>query len=432
LSENFFFFFSCSGFLRGFFIFMSIHIILGVPGSGKSLYGVNRVLEELLSGKRYIRTNLPLNMDRLNEYVQKKFPDQDLRPVQRIRMLTDEETQTFWDFRGPDAGDPLSEGCVPGNDPGCAFYIDEAHIAFNAREWAKLGKAALFYLSQHRKLGDVVFAFTQASSNLDKQFRSVAEDFSKIRNEYTRKYGMFRGRGRFVRKTYYSDPGTGNTVEPFETATFTLDGVKECYDTARGVGVHGSKADIGRRAKGVSVWWVVPMIAVIGLSCAAIPWALGKAAGSYLTSGAHEKMAEKAESFSAPVASAVVAPVVAPVSSVGLVVSQGESERVKVSGVVRRGHQINVVLTDGRTLTERVPGSPPLATDVVGTDRTFVTLRDGTRYFFVRPLSPPRAMPVAARPDRLESISVPKPDPDPVEAARLANLAAMGQIIFPR
>lgn len=253
---------------------MPIHVILGKPGSGKSLYATSRLILELVEGERNVVTNLPLRVSRLNEYLQQRYPSINTRLVERLRVLTDDEMREFWKFRGP-ADDDKGER-------GVAYFLDEAHIAFNARDWATLGRGALHYLSQHRKLGDIVWPITQAPGNLDKQFRSVAEDFTVLRNEYTAKYGPFRGRGRFVRKTYLSEPTP--KAEPFETATFHLDvgGVASCYDTAKGIGVHGSKADMGRRAKGIPIMWVIPGGIALAALCGVIPWLLGKGAQAWL------------------------------------------------------------------------------------------------------------------------------------------------------
>jgi hypothetical protein len=134
---------------------------------------------------------------------------------------------------------------------------------------------------------------------LDKQFRSVAEDYTVLRNEYTAKMGIFKGMGRFVRKSYYSEPS--GKAEPFETATFHIDtkGIAACYDTAKGIGVHGSKADIGRRAKGIPIWMIFPAFVVLGSLCVFIPMWGGRMASSALTGGAEKKI-EAAKGSIAP------------------------------------------------------------------------------------------------------------------------------------
>jgi len=372
---------------------MSIHVILGKPGSGKSLYATSRVLEELINGGRNIVTNLPIHLGRLNEYVQTLHPNLDCRLIQRVRLLDDDEIKSFWDFRGPD-GDK--------GENGVAYFLDEAHIAFNAREWATLGKKALHYLSQHRKLGDVVWPITQAAPNLDKQFRSVAEDFTVLRNEYTAKYGIFKGRGRFVRKSYNSEP-TANG-EPFETATFILDkkGIASCYDTAKGIGVHGSKADIGRKTKGINILWVVPAGMALAACCVAVPFALGKATQHFVTAGNTQ-----ATEAAGAVLIATPSPTTdrgskSPKSStatfsddaINTLVEDKTPERpLYVSGYVQRNGKINVQLSDGRFLTENDP-------ELMKVEKNCVWLSSGERLYmlqkrrFSSPENSPKSEPV--------------------------------------
>jgi zona occludens toxin (predicted ATPase) len=113
---------------------MSIHVILGKPGSGKSLYATSRVLDELVNGSRNVVTNLPLHPGRLNEYIQQKHPQLDARLVQRLRILTDDEIKSFWDFRGPD-GDKGAKGV--------AYFLDEA--PGNGPAWAN--RLCIIFLS---------------------------------------------------------------------------------------------------------------------------------------------------------------------------------------------------------------------------------------------------------------------------------------------
>ncbi len=327
---------------------MPIHVILGKPGSGKSLYATSRLIEELANGTRNVVTNLPIRPDRLNEYLQKTYPDRDCRMLQRLRLLTDDELREFWKYRGPEGGD------VDGKS-GVAYFLDEAHIAFNARDWAALGRGAINYLSQHRKLGDIVWPITQSPGNLDKQFRSVAEDFTVLRNEYTAKYGPFRGRGRFVRRTYLSEP-SGN-AEPFEKATFTLDkeGIASCYDTAKGIGVHGSKADIGRRAKGWSIWWAFAGAFVLAALVGIVPYLLGKGAQAFVTKGKGQaKTVAAAVGGGGFVASPSPTP---PPSVVVEPVAEAAAPAVPLyaTGYVLRGKRIVYQLSDGRRVSETDP-----------------------------------------------------------------------------
>jgi hypothetical protein len=153
-------------------------------------------------------------------------------------------------------------------DSGVYFCLDEVHIAFNARAWADTGAEVLYYLSQHRKLGDDVICITQSVANVDKQFRSVAQDFTYVRNLGKEKLGMFRLPLRFVRKTY-SQPPVGDLSKPMEMGIYSLDaaGLASCYDTAKGVGIHGrAGADMKERKKGIHWAWVavgVPLVCIL-------------------------------------------------------------------------------------------------------------------------------------------------------------------------
>jgi len=356
---------------------MSIHIILGRPGSGKSMYATSRVLTELVEGQRNIVTNLPLRPDKLNEYAQTKYPTVNTRFVERLRILSDDEMRAFWKFRGPQLSDEKPFGDDEGR--GVAYFLDEAHIAFNARDWATLGRDAIHYMSQHRKLGDVVWPITQAVGNLDKQFRSVAEDYTVLRNEYTAKMGIFRGMGRFVRKSYYTEPQ--GKVEPFETATFQIDtaGIASCYDTAKGIGVHGSKADIGKRARGIPIWTIFPAFIALALSAVYLPMMAGKGAQKFLTGDTAKKVEEMSKAIpgTTPQAAKQV-PTAEPTKTA--LQGQEKPKGPEVSGYMVRGNTILVTMADGTVLDE----TDGRVTEISRKGKVKV---DG---LWVRPQKPPR------------------------------------------
>ena len=250
---------------------MSIHAISGKPGGGKSLYAVKMVLEELLHGHRVVITNLALNLGAINEYLQREFPQKNVDVFERIRILNDDETGSFWTFRPKGRDEWIriskltpadwSQGRKPSyaevSDHGVFYAIDECHNFFNARAWAETGRDVLFYLSQHRKLGDTVVWITQAVMNVDKQFRSVTQDYTYLRNLNKEKMGLFKLPAMFLRRTY-GEPATP-TSQAMETGSFKLDvsGLASLYYTAQGVGIHNrGMADVKERRKGVP-WQVV-------------------------------------------------------------------------------------------------------------------------------------------------------------------------------
>jgi len=234
------------------------------------MYAMKLLIEELLYGTRPIITNLPINLANLNEYISKLSGPKVVDVIGRVWVLTDEQTAEFWTFRPGGVRIPKLHkdewklGQKPSYalvaDAGVYYCIDEVHNFFGSRQWAETGQDVLFYLSQHRKLGDSVLCVTQAVANVDKQFRSVAQDFTYLRNLGKEKYGAFRLPSIFSRKTFGSPP-TEHSL-PMETGTFRLDvaGVGACYDSAQGVGIHGRGADKTERKTGMH--WSVFVIGI--------------------------------------------------------------------------------------------------------------------------------------------------------------------------
>lgn len=252
---------------------MSIHFISGKPGGGKTLYSVRLIVDELVCGNRLIVTNVSIKLGELNKYLQDKYPAFYERQFisglthisDRIKLIDEDELQTFFTHRGKGvmlksvSNGEWKSGIRPDysivKDEGVFYVLDEIHIAFNSRAWADTGAQVLYYLSQHRKLGDDVICITQSVGNVDKQFRSVAQDYTYIKNLSKQKAGLFRLPSLFVRNTY-AQPAT-DTSQAMESGTFTLDvsGIAAIYDTARGVGIHGrTGADTNHRKKGLP-WW---------------------------------------------------------------------------------------------------------------------------------------------------------------------------------
>jgi len=273
---------------------MSLHFISGRPGAGKSLYGLRLILDELLHGVRPVVTNLPVNKARLNEYIQETWPEKTVDVLNRVEVMTDEQTKAFYlcrpgnavreipDVKGHHKTDtPLvfetdGEGRIKGG--GVLFVLDEVHLFFNARRWMETGRAVTFYLSQHRKLGDDVLAISQHVDKVDKQFRLDGQDFTFIRNLGKEKAWFFRLPGGFFTRSTYMEPHQGPGNKPMVTASFTLDakGLASCYDTTAGVGVMGREADRNERKTGWSLaWGLIPLALVVFLIFKAPGWIKG-------------------------------------------------------------------------------------------------------------------------------------------------------------
>jgi len=286
---------------------MSVHFISGKPGGDKSLYALKLIVEELLYGHRRVVTNLPIRPGVLNGYLQKEYPDRTIDLLSRLYILDDSATEEFWTFRGMDSKGPellSKERWVAGEKPdyggvkddGVFYVIDEVHNFFNARAWMETGRDVLFYLSQHRKLGDTVVAVTQSIGNVDKQFRSVTQDYTYLRNMSKEKLGPFKLPAMFLRQTYLQ-PAT-DTTPCMESGTFRLDvsGLAACYDTASGVGIHARAGDIRERRKGMH--WSVGVGAVVLLVCL-VGFGLPRAVGAMFKTDTVKNLG-KASSAQAP------------------------------------------------------------------------------------------------------------------------------------
>lgn len=268
-----------------------IRFFLGKPGGGKSLYATREIIRELAGTRRLIVTNLALRLPELAAYCEAEQIDYGLHINERVFLLADEWLKGFFCFRRkrlplvlrgrkgaedvPDAdlehltdaqaqllerGDLVVEKCdyrSSYGDGGILYVLDEAHIAFSSRAWQQTGQAVLYYLSQHRKLSDDVIVITQSANLIDRQFRSVCQDFTTIRNHSKEKFGFFRAPSVFTRRTYLHPPTGAPGDRAIETKHFTLDvrGTATVYDTASGIGIHGANADKGQRASGLP-WWL--------------------------------------------------------------------------------------------------------------------------------------------------------------------------------
>ena len=414
-----------------------IHFITGKPGGGKSLYAMRRLIRELVFGNRDVVTNLPVRRDVLSEYLQRTYPDRlvDLcGPNNRLWLLDDAkevrelfvlyryrynqakasrkaveeldaiytefegkiadlpkkvETETFWEFRNP-------RKLRFDDAVGTLFVLDEVHLYFNARSWQKTGERAISYLSQHRHFSDDVILVTQHADNVDLQFRRLVEDWTVVKNGYRQKLGWFRALPRFSLSVYSHQPTGGSRQAPFETLTFTLDarGVASTYNTASAAGAAGNGADTKKALPGLHPAWFLVFLVTGAVALGAVI----KGANVVATSKLSEKLPEKTTEQLVKEASEPIIGQERPIGpSPGQRVHVSEVEKpVFVQGVVKMGGKVNVLLTDGRTLTERDFQSGDFI------NRSVVRIA-GVSYHYQRPKESERSSPRIARDNAVPS-----------------------------
>jgi len=278
-----------------------IRALSGRPGNGKSRMGVERIGEELLHGNRRILTNMPVHVDRLNEFLQERWPDKTVNLHQRLQLLTDEEAAKFYLHRGwglslkertkdEAARSGIAVDFKPLDDPAnrwpLLYVIDEAHCFFNARRWMTNGLAVGYYLSQHRHLGDEILLITQHVEKLDKQLRLDIGEFCFCKNAKNTARRIRMVGPQFSAQFFDTLPGPGEVA--VRTTFFRLDveGWASCYSTGGGVGLSATlDADKGARIRSHSAWWWIAwvggLVAAVVLVVAGVLWALEAGFGAY-------------------------------------------------------------------------------------------------------------------------------------------------------
>jgi hypothetical protein len=272
---------------------------LGGYGSGKTYDALRMgIYEELLKGTRGIVTNVALlqqpkvkgktvsnkaGLGSLNELINRRFKNLDVRVLQRVRILDESEVPHFFCHRITRGGlhydipvpDPDAEkrGARPDftllRDDGIVFVLDEFHDFFNARLWAEVGRSVGWYKNQQRKLGDDIHACTPQIDEVDKQLRTIGHEYRVYNNLGLRKVRGIVMPQTFICTVYSSLDAVKRKGQPLNKYPFTLDvDLANCYDTAKGVrGLQGGSADIGKRPKGIH--WSIPvavfLIIIIGI-----------------------------------------------------------------------------------------------------------------------------------------------------------------------
>jgi zona occludens toxin (predicted ATPase) len=155
-----------------------IEICSGLVGGGKSYFSVIRILESLSQGRTVV-TNVSIDSRRVAWHMSsapRHYWDRYVKGItrfsiakqylSRIRILSDDDVTHFWDFGFNNS----------------FIVLDELHLYFSNRDWARVPKSLVRYLSQHRKGHDDIFLMTQNINNLDVTYRRLASRFWHVHN----------------------------------------------------------------------------------------------------------------------------------------------------------------------------------------------------------------------------------------------------------
>lgn len=148
-----------------------IELYEGRLGGGKTYSAVVRIVDHLRRGG-LVATNVELKWERIVEYVGQRFGVV-VESDQLIR-LEDEQIGLFHRH-------------TPSGTPGLPvlIVIDEAHLNFNSRDYAKTDKLyreTLTFLTQSRKVHTDVIFISQSVLNMDKQFMRLVQFIWRFRD----------------------------------------------------------------------------------------------------------------------------------------------------------------------------------------------------------------------------------------------------------
>jgi hypothetical protein len=140
-------------------------------------------------------------------------------------------------------------------------------LFYNVRKYADAPDEFPFYLSQHRKLGDDIYVYTQQPQNVDKMFRSFTQEFIYVVNIGKKRVGPFAA-PKIFRFAAYPEPYTGQIGQVCQySGYFRMDyELAATYNTAAGIGIEAAKADVGSKVKGLD-WRLLMLLPVFVALC---------------------------------------------------------------------------------------------------------------------------------------------------------------------
>lgn len=147
---------------------MSITLLSGTPGSGKSLDAARLMMKDLTPGhKTYVITNIPVRLDMIQDESKSRYCYLDSDKFNNAKNIEDEIIK-YWSNNTAKSRKE-AEGRIK-------IYWDECQMQLNSRCWMqnqKKGWPRFFQIHRHYGVSMVLIA--QMQSMLDKQVRGCIE-----------------------------------------------------------------------------------------------------------------------------------------------------------------------------------------------------------------------------------------------------------------
>jgi hypothetical protein len=205
-----------------------LRYVTGPMGAGKSLYGVRRLTQYLVTG-RYAITNVRL-FDDAPEIIGYYYA----RTSKRKRALVADKVRRYYVYE-TDLAEAMRYR-VPGRGETRALMIwDEAHNDLNNRSYRDRDQNLLEWATQLRKLGFEGVLLSQSHENTDAQLRRICNYLVRLQNqrEATRLLGM-RVKAvppLFLAWWYMTNIPQGSKTKPVKTERYFLSWHRKLYDT---------------------------------------------------------------------------------------------------------------------------------------------------------------------------------------------------------
>ncbi len=150
---------------------MSVYLVTGVPGAGKSHETVRRFLVPAFENGRKVITNIGLNI----EEIEKNYPKmKDLVEIKRGESETGDPMEIYASsFTSPN---DYKDNWKNEKGQAALFVIDEAHFVFGSDNCTKDKVVNMTnFITTHRKLGIDIIIITQTSDMLERKILKLME-----------------------------------------------------------------------------------------------------------------------------------------------------------------------------------------------------------------------------------------------------------------
>lgn len=223
--------------------FMAIMFVTGVPGSGKTLYILQRFIIPALKKGKTVYHNIE-GLEEKKMLIASYWDDVDpIHVSSRLIEFPEDQIKTFYEWIATKDRDYAIN---------CLVVVDEVQNIYSARDYqANHNKAVIPYLTTHRHFGHDVIFCTQHQDNVDVAVRRMTDTTFLITNN--KNFGSKKSCrvATYVRDRVDMPPAHVNPVYPYDARIFAV------YKSYQGEDVQEKKIAIK--------WWMSPKLITVML-----------------------------------------------------------------------------------------------------------------------------------------------------------------------